>query len=202
MISYAHRANRLLTGAHRVKSNQMSPLLRLPPEIRNKIWQYVLGGKLIRVEDQKGSRYAKFSSSPSEPDNAMALLRTCRQVYAEAALMPLLLNTFSFDYITVVKKLKLRQRKHIASIRFNLSSSLLFMLHATTLASHQISLPTLFPCLKKICVRIFGVPTSEDGAAQERERRVRREFELSNQGFQVDLHVEETDISWYTFDTA
>lgn len=75
-----------------------SPLLRLPAELRNQIFQYALGCKtwtfLVRESHQQ-TVYV-----PSRLEHALALLAVCRQIYAETALLPFSLDTFSFDHYT------------------------------------------------------------------------------------------------------
>jgi hypothetical protein len=111
----------------RAKSNQGSPLLRLPPEIRNKIWEYTLGHNIfkpvrVRVSIQKFK--SKWISRPDEPQIGLALLATCRQIYSEAAFMPFNLNTFAADtfsresnFVKAFKAFKVHQRRQITSIR-------------------------------------------------------------------------------------
>ncbi|KAJ8110971.1 hypothetical protein OPT61_g6313 [Boeremia exigua] len=89
-------------GRMSFKSNSESPLLRLPPEIRNNIWEYVLGGKILDVvflSSRKG-RYLeeKTAISPlSLPESSHALLQVCRQLYKETALLPFSTNSFRFE---------------------------------------------------------------------------------------------------------
>ncbi|KAF2132549.1 hypothetical protein P153DRAFT_382174 [Dothidotthia symphoricarpi CBS 119687] len=63
-----------------------SPLLGLPAELRNKIYGYVLCGKTIAFE--------LFRTVPGFDENNFNLLRTCRQIHAEAQLLPYAKNTF------------------------------------------------------------------------------------------------------------
>ena len=91
----------------------------MPAEIRNEVWKLVLGGKVYR-SNLKGT----FLSLPTEPKNAMALLRTCRQIYSEAAIMPLALTIFSVGSVREAmrsfNKLKLSQRKQITTLQFTI----------------------------------------------------------------------------------
>lgn len=81
---------------NRVATNGGSPLLALPPEIRNRIFRYALGGKTFRQVHKTYYRHP-FQCEPSERLHAFALLRTCRQIYVETASVPLVLNRFSTD---------------------------------------------------------------------------------------------------------
>lgn len=84
---------------------QNSPLLNLPPEIRLMIWEYALSGNTISPtvwHDGANPKPALFlqmvrSINGIRPStNRFALLRICRQIYAEAAALPYLLSTFRF----------------------------------------------------------------------------------------------------------
>lgn len=108
-----------------------SPLFRLPPEIRVRIYGLVLGGKQLwiahsdsKVELEKpeknlqpqGPRSAQYGhyrhrcgrsyhftadsfawTMPSITVLHLGLLRVCRQVYTETALLPSTPNTFTFS---------------------------------------------------------------------------------------------------------
>ncbi|KAF2830992.1 hypothetical protein CC86DRAFT_272702, partial [Ophiobolus disseminans] len=90
-------------GHERELNNQASPLLRLPSEIRNKIWHLVLGGKLIR-DTRYGIRdHSVLMLRPCEREKPFELLRTCRQIYAETALLPFSANTFSWNLSNQMK---------------------------------------------------------------------------------------------------
>ena len=72
-----------------------SPLLRLPPEIRNQIFEYALGGHTIWLQDApKWRRGVKHKKTR----NLLALLAVSRQAYAETAMIAFSLNTFCADY--------------------------------------------------------------------------------------------------------
>ncbi len=78
------------------QNQQQSPLLRLPPELRNKIYGYVLGGKVFQFRSEK---YHELVKSSMKKKQNLALLGVCRQVYAETALLPFTLSTFSIRYV-------------------------------------------------------------------------------------------------------
>ncbi|PVI04525.1 hypothetical protein DM02DRAFT_651474 [Periconia macrospinosa] len=70
--------------------NVKSPFLRLPPEIRNRIYEFVLGGRLLLL-------------SPPElrdgyPVNSLALLLVCRQIHQETRDLPFTLNRFTVKH--------------------------------------------------------------------------------------------------------
>lgn len=127
----------------------------------------------------------------------MAILRTCRQIYAEAALMPLSLNIFSFDcYDTarmLIKRLKMYKSKRITSLRFDLRGrrDIDYPGHFNPFPPHRLQpLFQLLPALKELRVRAFNVPTAEtldfDGYASP----LRKELEEAFPGHTIDLIFE------------
>ncbi|KAH7076492.1 hypothetical protein BKA63DRAFT_602284 [Paraphoma chrysanthemicola] len=110
-----------------VKANQDSPLLQLPPEIRNRIWRFVLGGMTFRQKFIGRSSKRVLSNKPRDAKNAMAMLRVCRQFYAECAALPYSLNSFSFEYNytcmeafgTALRRLRAHQRSQINEVQFD-----------------------------------------------------------------------------------
>jgi hypothetical protein len=81
----------LLTYGSAQKNAQESRLLRLPPEVRMMIWGYSLGGQTIKLAQKRLSPHY-------DPRlvNRFPLLRVCRQVYLDAAVLPYTLDTFRF----------------------------------------------------------------------------------------------------------
>jgi hypothetical protein len=106
----------------RVKKNQDSPLLRLPPEIRNKIWEYSLGSYVFRAFDLGHRKEKARVKWVYKPGIGVALLRTCRQIYSEAASMLIPLNTFATSDPRcgswALKLLPPYQRRQITTIRY------------------------------------------------------------------------------------
>ncbi|KAF2847632.1 hypothetical protein T440DRAFT_403239 [Plenodomus tracheiphilus IPT5] len=68
-----------------------SPLLRLPPEIRNQVWHYLVNLEVILVKQRKVWWHFKF-----EELLEAGYLCACPQVYAEAVLMLYATNNFKF----------------------------------------------------------------------------------------------------------
>ena len=90
------------------KSNSDSPLLRLPAEIRNCIWEYALGGNIrdltiFRRDRKCYTEWLIAMSRASFPQHSHALLSTCRQIYAETALLTFSTNEFRFRSKTTFK---------------------------------------------------------------------------------------------------
>lgn len=105
----------------------MSPLLRLPPEIRNRIWSYACGGQLVMLPEnsywywyeEKGGAICfepekeliltignvhtidRIRGSPTEVISAFHLPEVCRQIYAETALTSYRENIFLCDSLSI-----------------------------------------------------------------------------------------------------
>ncbi|KAF2253551.1 hypothetical protein BU26DRAFT_560846 [Trematosphaeria pertusa] len=83
-------------------TNQLqSPLLRLPGELRNRIYALVLGGmEIYAVEGGSKDIIAVGQPAGTYPTklrclrNFLALTAVCRQIHAESALLPYELNSF------------------------------------------------------------------------------------------------------------
>lgn len=110
----------------RFQQNQSSPLLQLPPEIRDIIWKYTLGNKdFLANYNSRGKR--RFAPSISESNDSVALLRTCRQIYSEAASYHLSLGWFVYDQFWVVHRsfgaMKPWQRNQIKQVRLSVDKS-------------------------------------------------------------------------------
>ncbi|CAN9339028.1 unnamed protein product [Alternaria sp. RS040] len=74
-----------------------SPLLRLPAELRNRVYEYALGGHEIWVTTPIPETKTKIYLDRWGDVPAFTLLKVCSQIYAEAALLPYSLNTFFFN---------------------------------------------------------------------------------------------------------
>ena len=100
-----------------------SPLLSLPPELRLRIYDFAIGGRHIwigKIPSKSIPPYLPTDREHNDPEEAEAqhfgerlfhvsmsdrptgglhlgLLRLCRQVYTETALLPYSLNKFFFD---------------------------------------------------------------------------------------------------------
>lgn len=91
----------------------VSQFLRLPPEIRLRIYKLVLGGQhiwigyhtstfgipesLVSPQHWGGGFYHRNSVDGSGRGLDLRLLRVCRHVFTETALLPYALNKFSFQ---------------------------------------------------------------------------------------------------------
>lgn len=143
-------------------------MLRVPAEIRNQIWKLVLGGKLYRSSWSFG-----FHPSPTGPKHNTALLRTCRQIYSETAIMPLALGTFSVDCIREakrsLKKFKATQCKQITTLKLtvywnNMTGGIMEFCFAVRHSKYFRSLLAL----REVRVLVFSVPDL-DGTREKAE---------------------------------
>ncbi|KAJ4372398.1 hypothetical protein N0V83_004172 [Neocucurbitaria cava] len=196
------------------ESNRLSPLLRLPAEIRNEIWKYALGGKVYRgVFDDSKAPSTKLSLPRTEPANTAALLRTCRQIYAETALMLCSLNKFSFDFTADVcvgvRKLKSIQRRQIMSVQLELlcpagdPARLCKMLGARHMYMPSKSFVNRLPCLKKICVSVFGAEVGVIGEEEIEEIKslVQKQLERGQDMEVLELGVKVAKRKWEAYNT-
>jgi len=91
-----------------IRNQQDSPLLRLPGELRNRIYEYALGDFQIFFKDRSVGRGVEVYTTNEEADKRMiraphfqGLTTTCRQVHAETKLLPFALNEFTGDIFDV-----------------------------------------------------------------------------------------------------
>lgn len=88
-----------------IRNQRESPLLRLPAELRNKVYTYVLGGREIELccnescgcgGRRRYGRVPRGKQGPVShyPRSLLALLETCHQVHGEARLLPFSSNMF------------------------------------------------------------------------------------------------------------
>lgn len=74
---------------------QQSPLLRLPQEIRDIIWIYVVGNKEIKTATrQPNNLLSSCGVGKAQPLIDLSLVKTCRQIYSETVFLPYQKNTF------------------------------------------------------------------------------------------------------------
>jgi hypothetical protein len=67
-----------------------SPLLRLPGEIKNQVYEYALGGKTWTI-------WRGQDDVCNKRKDALALLRVCRQLHADTAALPFKLSIFAHN---------------------------------------------------------------------------------------------------------
>jgi hypothetical protein len=86
-----------------VRNQRKSRLLRLPGELRNKIYEYTFSDAIVSVfrssklpgyVEMKPHIRSRASYRTTTPDNLVALTKTCRQIFAESRLLLFRLVTF------------------------------------------------------------------------------------------------------------
>jgi hypothetical protein len=143
-----------------VQANQQSPLLRLPTELRTKIWTYVLGSTIYRGKGYTYTGEAQFV--PRDRSIGLSLLQTCRQVYSETTMLPFALNIFSVGKFRCIrsgfKTMKSHQRNSIKHIRLELDCE--NDSYAPQLIDLKTTIETHFPSLQVIEVFVYrgGLP--------------------------------------------
>ncbi|KAH7399643.1 hypothetical protein BKA66DRAFT_452267 [Pyrenochaeta sp. MPI-SDFR-AT-0127] len=98
------------------QSQRDNLLLRLPAELRNRIYELVLGGRTYRFKDTVCTNHARLDTSER---HIFGLLYVCRQIHFETALLPYSMNIFSFrDFdISLYPFLKERSPAQFRSLR-------------------------------------------------------------------------------------
>ena len=107
-------------------NRQRSPLLRLPAELRNKIYGYALGGMDLRISYRSrelGLVAAMFYNTPvwfTSLHRLVGLTLVSRQLYAETKILPFELCTMlalRFTFNDLIERLNITQRQAISTIR-------------------------------------------------------------------------------------
>ncbi|KAH3908882.1 hypothetical protein HBI56_123690 [Parastagonospora nodorum] len=93
--SEVHDTDRFLLEVDEVslENQKTSPLLRLPAEIRNAIYAYVLQGHRVCL-DSSPKPFVGTDNKKGQVENLLSITKTCRQTYSESALMFFGLNDF------------------------------------------------------------------------------------------------------------
>jgi len=79
------------------RNMRVSPLLLLPRELRDYIWEYVLGSYLI-FNTQPERPLAMAHDSDRYIKHPLAILRVCRSTYPEARFVPFTINNFWYKH--------------------------------------------------------------------------------------------------------
>jgi hypothetical protein len=192
----------MLIGGHSVKRNQNSPLLCLPPEIRNRIWEFALCGNDIR-QVNCGRRSNVFLPKPSERLNTFALLRVCRQIYAETALLPFSGNTFSVVACRKMgnpaKAFKKYQCSQITHLQVELWDSAVRVSPRWFVSLLSLKNFAFLPGLRCIKVQLFPDKDWEFMSFSKTKTLLRLIPEYALLADKYDLVVEKMDVSWVTF---
>jgi hypothetical protein len=122
------------TSCSRARNREQSPLLRLPGELRNKIYEYAMSDVTITIFPSSNPRkpfqlYAYLARgaadaiSSSNVLDMTGLMRTCQQVYLETRLLPFQAITFHVNsdgsFITFLEKLLGAERDAITTVQLS-----------------------------------------------------------------------------------
>jgi hypothetical protein len=106
-----------------LRNQKNSPLLRLPGEIRNKIYEYAYGGMIIKVYgDPEGDsihEQGSWTRLSFSLEDLFTSTMVCRQIHSEIGLIPLLNNELWFEMGTMSPRLSMMaptQRNEIKTI--------------------------------------------------------------------------------------
>jgi hypothetical protein len=97
-----------------------SPLLRLPPELRNRIYAYASAETIVLGASLAFSWTYTYSTLHSSKSTcSVQLLETCRQVYAEARLLPFANNIIKSPHPAFPRSWKVKpgQKSSIRTVR-------------------------------------------------------------------------------------
>ncbi|KAH3909070.1 hypothetical protein HBH56_167630 [Parastagonospora nodorum] len=122
-----------------LRTSEMSPLLRLPAELRNEIYVYVFTDEYMFASVTYSSMATDPAYGPAphtciNNPHRVALSSTCRALHAETQNLPFMFNRFSFKSVlsfqTVALRLSPTQRALIThvSITDEMSSSIFYNL--------------------------------------------------------------------------
>jgi hypothetical protein len=188
--------------------NQNLPLLRLPTEIRQYIWEYALGSKTFlatcfRVKWYYGGSY-RFAPSTAEDPNGMALLRTCRQIYSEAVLYPMNMATFAYDNVTYLKRslksMRPYQLQRVTHLRMECQRYNKVARFETKFPYNALDLAKTFPALARITVLVHGITAADHEALEETAAIIRQYLMHAINTSGADLIVESTSEGIPSFD--
>jgi hypothetical protein len=154
-----------------------SPLLQLPPEIRNRIWKFALAGNIIRPTWSDGGKsivdnfYYNERSGLYDPlPHRLSLLRVCRQIYQEAAAFTrhvCIFRFFDFDDLRGwMARAPADQRKAVGVVQFGLQHPLD---HASRERAPLKQLGKAIPKLPNLNVVDIKYTSPRDATAEEVE---------------------------------
>ncbi|RYN33813.1 hypothetical protein AA0112_g5632 [Alternaria arborescens] len=152
------------------RNSDISPLLRLPGEIRNEVYQYVLNeGAYHFMDDDLWPM--------TECEERFALLRVCREIYNETRLLPFSLNTFSFSNFQnfhrfIVKFTTAKQRQAIRALDIAICNSCCIDDMKDFETRQMYSLSDVLPALQYVDVSRYGAKYCAKATLEERQKKV------------------------------
>jgi hypothetical protein len=147
-------------------------------------------------------RYKLLLEEPKERHLAFALLRTSRQIYAEASLVPYAANAFTkgrysrFDAFK--KRLKRYQRSQIRQIRVEVTYYELQ--RASSYHLNVLDLHKWFPGLQQVHICVFPLSNSAAPSFPACVKILRTDIEPMIRDIGCDMTIEEMAIEWGSYD--
>lgn len=141
----------LMRIQYRAQMNvEQSPLLRLPQEIRDIIWIYVMGNKEIKTDTRKPSNLLSSDGvGTANPLIDLSLVETCRQIYSETVFLPYQKHTFwvrmeeNAACLSVLSGVQAACREHITEVKVSMRRGTSPNQHIATAQGLAILLPNL-----------------------------------------------------------
>lgn len=150
------------------------------------IWKYGLGSQKIRLHKQGYHRLLQPARGTAQI--SFQLLRVCRQIYAEAALLPRMLNTPSFASFTKFATAAIGQLHNVRKIEVQTQVDNLYS-------------PKDFEELVPVSIfepfQAFEITLSKDGASDETGRIAEDKLKERLTGKDVVVHFVETHEEMY-----
>lgn len=184
-----------------VDTNSRFPLLSLPPEVRNCIWAHALGNSMIQAYHRRWTRSYRLRLKPPNRANAMSLLRTCRQIYQETAILPFKLNTFTMSSAYNIQALETRlkpyQRAQITSLQFEVQVENLSVRVNDPLVNARTYAYLKLLTLEKFEICVFGhTKKHADSVARARASLMSA---IQSHLPHVYVAVTTTELGWHTY---
>jgi hypothetical protein len=139
--------------------------------------------------------------APSQRLNALALLRTCRQIYRETSEIPYTVSTFTghcFGLSTRhFKKLRRHQLRQISEFRllvFNLALIVPWPPHDRAYLQ-KLNMKVL-PCLKRLKIYVVSSESTDDQTLEACEAYLRSNYESDLKITGVEVTIEKVDFTW------
>ena len=197
-----------LTATFSTGDSSISPLFQLPPELRNNIYNYVLGGNVYHLYMPDNSvqprsiSYTSHTTQATRPLPTVSLLRVNRQAHDEASLLLYANNTFSFAGVAELeaftKHCTPAQLGAITKLELWIWGGRYLLGETVSLGAHQFSALAGMRNLETIDVCDFygnlRLPTEVDDNLVELARFIR----VTKPGLRITAQQEDREGRWVT----
>jgi hypothetical protein len=153
-------ASPVLTFSFSHRSVSLSSLLCLPAEIPNRIWTYTVSDKTFQSR-HTDSFLQRFRPEPYERPHTFVLLRACRQIFVETALLSIATSVFKvipFCVLTrITKRFPTYQLRQIQELKYDFDSNAFLYTNSPfprdTLDTSKLK---VFPGLRCVHIRVYS----------------------------------------------